>query len=86
MAQILLEYLVESPKLDAWKDAPRDDVVVVVIDDARRRDRSSPDHFVLCRSREDASRSVCGCIRGVVVVVVGGGGGEGWAGEKAASS
>ena len=85
MAQILLEYLVESPDVDAWKDAPRDDDVVVDDDDAWRRDLSSPDRVVLGRrSREDASRrSMRGCIRGRVVV---GGVGEGWAGEKAASS
>lgn len=53
------------------KDATDD----ALIDDARRRDRSSTDRFVLRRSREDASRSMGG-IRGGVVIV-----GE----EKAAS-
>lgn len=79
MAQIPLEYRETGDgrrRRDA-KDAT--DGVVDDVDDARRRDRSSPDRLALCRSREDASRSMGG-IRGVVVVV-----GKGWAGEKAAS-
>jgi len=81
MAQIPLEYRKETEDVDAReaKDATDGVVVVDFDDDARRRDRSSPDRFALCRSREDASRSMGG-IRVVVVVV-----GKGWTGEKAAS-